>query len=118
MLNLAHELGLQRTPEYYRRAGQILFSLCHNGHQKVLALVRLFPQKKSFFGFFSYFHFIYKDIELPIDDLLDAPQFTKHHSPRGVMTTTSSLLRPTSNHPHTSTVDAEVISLVVCVLSC
>jgi hypothetical protein len=66
--------------------------------------VRLFsPQKKIIFIFL---HFIVLDIEVPIDDLLNPLlQFAKKHSPKRPVT--SSLLRPTSNHPHTSKVDTE-----------
>jgi hypothetical protein len=46
------------------------------------------------------------DVNAPIDDFLNPLlQFAKKHSPKRPMT--SSLLRPTSNHPHTSKVDTE-----------
>ena len=65
-------------------------------------IVRLFPKNHLHS---SLFYFL--DIEVPIDDLLNPhPQSTKNHSPKRTITTTS-LLRPTSNHPHTSKVDTE-----------
>jgi len=45
-------------------------------------------------------------IEVPIDDLNPLPQSARNHSPKRAMATTS-FLWPTSNHPHTSKVDAE-----------
>ena len=47
-----------------------------------------------------------KDIEVPIDDLLN-PLSQAKNSPKRTKTTNSTLLRPTSNHPHTSKVDNE-----------
>ena len=67
-------------------------------------IVRLLPKKIIFI--FPYFYF-FLDIEVPIDDLLNPlPQSAKKNSPKRAMATTS-LLRPTSNHPHTSKVDTE-----------
>ena len=66
-----------------------------------------FP-KHSFIPLFSSFLSLI-DIEVPIEDLLNPPHQTSHskHSPKRQQQATTSLLRPTSHHPHTSKVDVE-----------